>query len=208
MEYFVISAKFVPLKYYTRSSQLRRLTSFSVGCSGRRILSSGQIAVMRKCSICHTLQQNIEQVTQAYFEICAIEIDIRRKITQLSILRFLFFYISWYVFYHLLVISNCLSNISPTKKKKQNKKKTNMNFLQPVKSKNYRNRTTLKVDFSKSHFQRNRLQSYTQIILSQKVGGVWMYQIKAESVLLTVIPKTHFTQNVTCSLFSWSACIT
>ena len=34
MEYFVISAKFVPLKYYTLSSQLQRLTSFSVGCSG------------------------------------------------------------------------------------------------------------------------------------------------------------------------------
>ena len=51
MEYFVISAKFVPLKYYTLSSQLRRLTSFSVGCSGRRILSPGQIAVMRKWSI-------------------------------------------------------------------------------------------------------------------------------------------------------------
>ena len=31
MEYFVISAKFVPLKYYTLSSQLQRLTSFSVG---------------------------------------------------------------------------------------------------------------------------------------------------------------------------------
>ena len=47
-EYFVISAKFVPLKYYTLSSQLQRLTSFSVGCSGRRILSPGQITVMRK----------------------------------------------------------------------------------------------------------------------------------------------------------------
>ena len=51
MEYFVISAKFVPLKYYTLSSQLQRLTSFSVGCSGRRILSHGQIAVIRKWSI-------------------------------------------------------------------------------------------------------------------------------------------------------------
>ena len=51
MECFMISAKFVPLKYYTLSSQLQRLTSFSVGCSGRRILSPGQIAVMRKWSI-------------------------------------------------------------------------------------------------------------------------------------------------------------
>ena len=48
---FVISAKFVPLKFYTLSSQLQRLTSFSVGCSGRRILPPGQIAVMRKWSI-------------------------------------------------------------------------------------------------------------------------------------------------------------
>ena len=45
MEYFVISAKFVPLKYYTLSSQLQRLASFSVGCSGRRILSPGQINI-------------------------------------------------------------------------------------------------------------------------------------------------------------------
>ena len=51
MEYFVISAKFVPLKYYTLSSQLHRLASFSVGCSGRRILSPGQINIMRKWSI-------------------------------------------------------------------------------------------------------------------------------------------------------------
>ena len=53
MEYFMISAKFVPLKYYTLSSQLQRLTLFSVGCSGRRILSPGQIAVMQKWSICY-----------------------------------------------------------------------------------------------------------------------------------------------------------
>ena len=51
MEYFVISAKFVPLKYYTLSSQLQRLASFSVGCSGRRILSPGQINIMRKWCI-------------------------------------------------------------------------------------------------------------------------------------------------------------
>ena len=51
MEHFVISAKFVPLKYYTLSLQLRRLTLFSVGCSVLRILSPGQIAVMRKWSI-------------------------------------------------------------------------------------------------------------------------------------------------------------
>ena len=51
IKYKMVSAKFFPLKYYTLSSQLQRLTSFSVGCSGRRILSPGQIAVMRKWSI-------------------------------------------------------------------------------------------------------------------------------------------------------------
>ena len=29
--------------------------------------------------------------------------------------------------------------------------------------------------------------------------------MKAESVLLTMIPKTHFNQNITCSLFCQSA---
>ena len=55
MEYFVISAKFVPLKYYTLSSQLQHLASFSVGCSGRRILSPGQINIMRKWCIDMTI---------------------------------------------------------------------------------------------------------------------------------------------------------
>ena len=62
MEYFVISAKFVPLKYYTLSSQLQRLTSFSVGCSGRRILSPGQIAVMRKWSIVYIFPSNMGEL--------------------------------------------------------------------------------------------------------------------------------------------------
>ena len=47
----MISAKFVPLKYYTLSSQLQCLASFSVGCSGRRSLSPGQINIMRKWCI-------------------------------------------------------------------------------------------------------------------------------------------------------------
>ena len=43
------------------------------------------------------------------------------------------------------------------------------------------------------------------MVISEKVWGVWIwfwYQIKAERVLL-MIPKTHCTQNVTCSLFLW-----
>ena len=51
MEYFVISAKFVPLKYYTLSSQLRRLTSFSVGLFGSANSVTRSYPVMRKSSI-------------------------------------------------------------------------------------------------------------------------------------------------------------
>ena len=51
----------------------------------------------------------------------------------------------------------------------------------------------LKADFSKSHFQKKK---------PLKVG-VWIwfwYRIKAENVLLTMIPRTDLTQNVACSL--------
>ena len=51
MEYFVISAKFVPLKYYTLSSQLRRLTSFSVGLFGSTNSVTRSYPVMRKSCI-------------------------------------------------------------------------------------------------------------------------------------------------------------
>ena len=51
MEYFVISAKFVPLKYYTLSSQLRRLTSFSVRLFGSANSVTRSYPVMRKSCI-------------------------------------------------------------------------------------------------------------------------------------------------------------
>ena len=51
MEYFVISAKFIPLKYYTLSSQLRRLTSFSVGLFGSANSVTRSYPVMRKSCI-------------------------------------------------------------------------------------------------------------------------------------------------------------
>ena len=51
MEYFVISAKFVPLKYYTLSSQLRRLTSFSVGLFKSANSVTRSYPVMRKSCI-------------------------------------------------------------------------------------------------------------------------------------------------------------
>ena len=51
MEYFVISAKFNPLKYYTLSSQLRRLTSFSVGLFGSANSVTRRYPVMRKSCI-------------------------------------------------------------------------------------------------------------------------------------------------------------
>ena len=54
MEYFVISAKFVPLKYYTLSSQLRRLTSFSVGLFGSANSVTRSYPVMRKSCIKHS----------------------------------------------------------------------------------------------------------------------------------------------------------
>ena len=44
----MISAKFVPLKYYTLSSQLRRLTSFSVGLFGSANSVTRSYPVMRK----------------------------------------------------------------------------------------------------------------------------------------------------------------
>ena len=47
----MISAKFVPLKYYTLSSQLRRLTSFSVGLFGSANSVIRSYPVMRKSCI-------------------------------------------------------------------------------------------------------------------------------------------------------------
>ena len=76
----MISAKFVPLKYYTLSSQLQRLTSFSVGCSGRRILSPGQIAVMRKWSIHATVGfscLNVHKMAFSQFIMLTLFNDVR-----------------------------------------------------------------------------------------------------------------------------------
>ena len=47
----MISAKFVPLKYYTLSSQLRRLTSFSLGLFGSANSVTRSYPVMRKSCI-------------------------------------------------------------------------------------------------------------------------------------------------------------
>ena len=60
MEYFVISAKFVPLKYYTLSSQLRRLTSFSVGLFGSANSVTRSYPVMRKSCIGKSKEKFIE----------------------------------------------------------------------------------------------------------------------------------------------------
>ena len=57
MEYFVISAKFVPLKYFSLSSQLRRLTSFSVGLFGSANSVTRSYPVMRKSCIGTVLNQ-------------------------------------------------------------------------------------------------------------------------------------------------------
>ena len=47
----MISAEFVPLKYYTLSSQLRRLTSLSVGLFGSANSVTRSYPVMRKSCI-------------------------------------------------------------------------------------------------------------------------------------------------------------
>ena len=47
----MISAKFVPLKYYTLSSQLRRLTAFSVGLFWSANSVTRSYPVMRKSCI-------------------------------------------------------------------------------------------------------------------------------------------------------------
>ena len=91
------------------------------------------------------------------------------------------------VFYHLYVISDWFFKHFPTK----NSECSALCHIQ-----NYRNRKLLKANFSKWNFQRNRSWAYTQMVISQKVGvwtGFW-YQIETENVLLTMIPKTHFTQ--------------
>ena len=51
----MISAKFVPLKYYTLSSQLRRLTSFSVGLFGSANSVTWSYPVMRKSCIIYEI---------------------------------------------------------------------------------------------------------------------------------------------------------
>ena len=62
MEFFVISAKFVPLKYYTLSSQLRRLTSFSVALFGSANYVTRSYPVMRKSCIRDWLIVQVQHV--------------------------------------------------------------------------------------------------------------------------------------------------
>ena len=59
------------------------------------------------------------------------------------------------------------------------------------------------------------LRSYTQMVISQTVGGVWTwfwYKVKAKRVLLTMISKTHFIKKYHLKPVLWSAsqllCIT
>ena len=73
----MISAKFVPLKYYTLSSQLQRLASFSVECSGRRILSPGQINIMRKWCISPVQVQVITVYGEIKMSISAVSLELK-----------------------------------------------------------------------------------------------------------------------------------
>ena len=99
---------------------------------------------------------------------------------------FSFFFYRTYVFYHLFVICDWFSNIFP--------QMIVLFWIGPI---------------SQNHAsQETAIKSRTQIVISLKVKGVWTwfwYQIEAESVFFTMIQKTYFAQNVTCSLFCGSA---
>ena len=126
--------------------------------------------------MCDALQQNREQVAHAYFEIWTKEVGIGMK-NNLSVdfeICFLFvclfvFYIPWYVFNHLCVISDWFSNIVP---------QTILYFLQAVKCRTIGN--LLKGQFLKITLPEKRLMVlYANI--SQKVGVVWtLFGIKLE----------------------------
>ena len=92
-------------------------------------------------------------------------------------------------------------------KKKKKKKKKNLRFLQPVMSK------TIGIGNLRSRFLKITPQEKTLTVLYtnchiSKSWEVWTwfcYENKAESVSLTMIPKTYFTQDFSYSLFCRSA---
>ena len=60
----------------------------------------------------------------------------------------------------------------------------------------------LKANFSKSHFQRGEKKiSYTKLMIISQKFQVDFGTINAEKVQFTMIQKTYFAHNVTCSLF-------
>ena len=155
----------------------------------------------RMILIFDALQQNREQVAQGYFEIWTIEVGIGVKNnSSVDFEMFAFFlhtlmcFLSppcnfWLIFKHF-----------PTKRKSA--------FAVACHIQNYRNRKLLKSWFLKITLPEKPFTIYKQVVISQKIGEVWTwfwYQIKAVDVLLTMIPKTHFTQNIACSLFCGSA---
>ena len=96
MEYFVISAKFVPLKYYTLSSQLRRLTSFSVGLFGSANSVTRSYPVMRKsCISCLFLIVVSNSYQMALTIDKKVDDSFRRLITKDTIRRNPSFYLKW-----------------------------------------------------------------------------------------------------------------
>ena len=83
MEYFVISAKFVPLKYYTLSSQLRRLTSFSVGLFGSANSVTRSYPVMRKS--CIQVWNVVFQEKGVFFFLFSISLRVKYNVKQCKI---------------------------------------------------------------------------------------------------------------------------
>ena len=150
------------------------------------------------CHYCDALQQNGTSRTCQFWDFCCF-VWLFVCLFLFYFVLFCFFFIPWYVFYHLHVISDWFSNIFLQKI---------WHFLQPVKSKTI-GTGNFEGWFLKSHLQRNCLQSYTNGHISKNRRRTNLIdfgiRFKAESVLLTLILKAHFTQNVSCSLFCGSA---
>ena len=162
-----------------------------------------------------------EQVTQAYFEIRTIGIGVGWKITHLSILKgvfclfvcffgfvllFLFFvfvfvclFVCFCLFFHTLII---ICFLSPP----CNFWLIFSNLIQLIQY--YRNGKFKRLIFQ-NHTSRETtcglIHKWLYLNKYKEYELDFWYQITAESVLLTKVPKTNFPQNVICSLFLGSA---
>ena len=148
----------------------------------------------------HSKKQGTSRTGLLFLRCGQLKLAYGRKITHLSIFRFLFVclfvclfvfkYVHSYVFFHFHVISAWSWNILTTK---------NSAFSAACHIPNYRK----VADFSKSHFQRNRyglIPVYTNCHILKGRRNM-----NLNLIFLQTYKKTHFTQNVTCPLFCGSA---